>query len=133
MKWNREEVSRLLNGRITDEPSAGAGDLAIVRFEDARLRFELFIHESGVFLAADPELPLQGLPSFEIALSCTDLAPVQRIGMPTGVGIYAGPSSPTTLRFSITRREDGAISLSGACAGLTAPNGAPFSSKETAA
>lgn len=87
------------------------------------MRYELLINEGGVFLAADAERPVQGLPFFEISLPCTELAPVARSGMPTGIGMYSGPIGPATLRFSITRREDGGISLSGAWEGLTAAQG----------
>lgn len=120
MNWNRDEVSRLLSAKITDEPLADGGHVTVVHFEDARVRFELWINESGVFLAADPDRPVQGLPFFEISLPCTALAPVRRSGMPTGIGMYSDPISSATLRFSITRREDGSISLSGAWDGLTA-------------
>lgn len=74
-----------------------------------------------MFLAADPERPVQGLPFFEISLPCTTLAPVPRSGMPTGLGMYSEPVSSATLRFPITRREDGSISLSGVWEGLIAP------------
>lgn len=125
MKWNREEVTRLLNARITDESAADGRNITMVRFEDTQMRYEMLINEEGVFLAADPEMPIQGLPFFEISRPCTDLAPVPRVGMPTGIGMYSGgPLNSTSLRFSITRREDGSISLSGAREGLTAPQNA---------
>src|SRR5688572_20240860 len=120
MKWNREEVSRLLNAKIADEPLADPTHVAIVHFEDTRMRYELWINEKGVFLAVDPERPVQGLPFFEISLPCTVIAPFPRYGMPRGIGMYSGQISSATLRFSITRREDGCISLSGAWDGLTA-------------
>src|ERR1051325_3452817 len=102
MHWNRDEVSRLLNARITDEQLANGGRLTIVHFEDARMRYELLISENGVFLAADPDRPLHALPFFEISLPCTSLAPVARSGMPTGIGMYSDPISSATLRLSIT-------------------------------
>ena len=120
MNWNRDEVSRLLDAKVTDEPLAHGGHVTIVHFEDARMRYELWIHEHGVSLSADPETPFQGLPFFEITLPCTVLAPVPRSGMPTGIGMYSGSISSATLRFTITRREDGNVSLSGAWTGLTA-------------
>jgi hypothetical protein len=123
MNWNRDEVSLLLTAKITTEPLEEGRQLTIVHFEDALMRYELWIDENGVFLAADPERPIQGLPSFEISLPCTTLAPVRRLGMPTGLGMYSGPVSSATLRFSVTRREDGNISLSGAWGGLTAAQG----------
>ena len=131
MKWNREEVSRLLNATITDEPLAHGGHVIIVHFEDARMRYELWINEASVFLAADPERPVQGLPFFEIILPCTELAPVERYGMPTGIGIYWGPTSSSTLCFSITRRDDSSISLSGAWDGIAAHCQATPTSNET--
>jgi hypothetical protein len=106
--------------QITEEPLADGRCVTLVRFEDMRMRYELLVSEHGVFLAADPERPVQGLPYFEISLPCTDLAPVPRSGMPTGIGMYSGLISSNTLRFSITRRDDGCISLSGAYNGLTA-------------
>lgn len=120
MKWKREEVSRLLNARIEDVESAGGGCVTIVHFEDSRMRYELYINESSVFLAADPERPIQGLPFFEISLLCSELAPIPRIGMPAGIGMYSGRISSATLCFSITRRDDGNISLSGDWEGLDA-------------
>ena len=119
MKWNREEVSRLLNATITDESLADGRQLSIVSFEDTRMRYELWINESSVFLGADPDTPIQGLPFFEILLPCVELAPVERGGMPTGIGMYSGPIRHGALRFTITRRDDGCISLSGAWDGLT--------------
>ena len=132
MKWNREEVCRLLNARVTDEPLADGGHVTIVYFEDSRMRYELWIQESGVFLAADPERPIQGLPFFEISIPCTELAPVPRSGMPTGIGMYSGSVSSSALCFSITRRDDGSISLSGAWDGLAAHH-ATRTSNETVA
>lgn len=120
MNWNRDEVIQLLTAKITDEALVDGGHATIVHFEDARMRYELWINDNGVFFAADPERPVQGLPFFEISLPCTALAPVLRSGMPTGLGIYSGPVNSASLRFSITRREDGSISLSGAWDGLTA-------------
>lgn len=120
MNWNRNDVCQLLSAKITDQPMVDGRQVTIVHFEDARMRYELWIHETGVFLAADPERPVQGLPFFEISLPCTTLAPVPRSGMPTGLGIYLEPVSSATLRFSITRREDGNISLSGVWEGLLA-------------
>jgi hypothetical protein len=38
--------------------------------------------------------------------------------MPTGLCIYSGPPSIATLCLSITRREDGMISVSGKYPGL---------------
>lgn len=122
MDWNRNEVCQLLSAKITDELMVDDRQVTIVHFEDARMRYELWIHETGVFLAADPERPVQGLPFFEISLPCTTLAPVPRSGMPTGLGMYSEPVSSATLRFSITRREDGSISLSGVWEGLLAPD-----------
>jgi hypothetical protein len=122
MKWNREEVARLLNAKITDAPLEDGRQVTLVRFEDARMQYELHIIEDGVFLAADPERPIQGLPFFEISLPCTEIAPLPRSGMPTGIGMFSGPINSTTIRFSITRREDGSISLSGVWPGLTAPH-----------
>ena len=119
MKWNREEVCRLLNATITDEPLADGRQLSIVSFEDTRMRYELWINESSVFLGADPDRPIQGLPFFEANIQCVELAPVARIGMPTGIGMYSGPISHDTLRFMITRREDGCISMSVAWGGLS--------------
>ena len=121
MNWNREEVSRLLNAKITDEEAADGSQFTIIHFEDTRMRYEIYVTDRGVFIAADPERPVQGLPFFEISLSCTDLAPIPRSGMPTGVGVYSGRISSDSLRFSITRREDGIISLSGAWEGLESP------------
>ena len=118
MNWNRDEVCRLLDARVTDEVVGEGGHVTIVYFEDARMRYELWINEDGVFLGADPERPIQGLPFFEISLPCTVLAPVARSGMPTGIGMYSGRISPDTLCFAITRREDGIVSLSGAWAGM---------------
>jgi hypothetical protein len=123
MKWNREEVSRLLNTRITEQSLEDGKTIAVIHFEDSRMRYEMLINNDGVYLAADPEMPIQGLPFFEISLPCTELAPVPRSGMPTGIGTYSGSVKSGTLRFSITRRNDGSISLSGAWEGLTAPHG----------
>jgi hypothetical protein len=120
MKWNREEVSRLLNAKVTDEPLAGGGHVATVQFEDTRMQYELWIHEADVWIAADPERPIRALPFFEISVACTELAPVPRSGMPTGIGFYSGPVSSATLCFSITRRDDGSVSLSGAWKGWAA-------------
>ena len=117
---NRDEVSRLLNAEIIDEPLADGGHVTVVHLEDTRMRYEIWINEAGVFMAADPERPIQGLPFFEISIPCTELAPVLRSGMPTGIGMYSGPASSATLCFSITRREDGSVSLSGAWEGLAA-------------
>jgi hypothetical protein len=90
------------------------------------LKYELWISETYAFLTADPERPLQGLPYFEISLQCTDLAPLERRGMPTGIGIFAAPlNTLTSLRFSITRRHDGNISLSGVWDGLIASHTTP--------
>jgi hypothetical protein len=108
MNWNRDEVRRLLSANIIDQPLDDGG--------------HVWIHETGVFLAADPERPVQGLPFFEISLACTTLAPVPRSGMPTGLGMYFEPVSSSTLRFSITRREDGSVSLSGVWEGLNDPH-----------
>jgi hypothetical protein len=116
MKWNREEVSRLLKAVVTDEPLLNGEIDIVVRFEDARMRYEMYVREEGVFLAADPDQPVQGLPYFEFVLPCTELRPVPRTGMPTGIGMFAGP----TLLFSITRRDDGNISLSGWWDGMIA-------------
>src|SRR5262245_29380093 len=113
MKWDRDEVSRLLNAEIIDEPLADGGHVTVVHFEDARMRYGIWISKASVVLAADPERPIQGLPFFEISIPCTELAPVPRSGMPTGIGMYSGPVSPATFCFSITRREDGSVSLSG--------------------
>lgn len=122
MNWNRNEVCQLLSAKSQMSLCMIDGEYAsIVHFEDARMRCELWIHERGVFLAADPERPVQGLPFFEISLPCTTLAPVPRSGMPTGLGMYSEPVSSATLRFPITRREDGSISLSGVWEGLIAP------------
>jgi hypothetical protein len=121
MEWNREEVSRLLNARITDEPLPDGTKIIVVHFEDVLMRYEMLIDEKGVFLAADPEMPISGLPFFEISLPCAEIAPVPRSGMPMGIGMYSGPVTASPLRFSIARREDGSISLSGAWEGLTAP------------
>jgi len=104
MKWNREEVTRLLNARITDESAADGRNITMVRFEDTRMRYEMLINEEGVFLAADPEMPIQGLPFFEISRPCTDLAPVPRVGMPTGIGMYSRGirgSNPNKLSFTV--------------------------------
>ena len=45
---------------------------------------------------------------------------VERTGIPAGMGIYGGTPGAATLRFSITRRTDGRISLSGMWPGMTA-------------
>ena len=120
MKWDRDEVSRLLNAEIIDELLADGGHITVVQLEDARMRYEMWINEASVFLAVDSERPLQGLPFFEISIPCTELAPVPRSSMPTGIGMYSGPVSSATLCFSITRRNDGSISMSGAWEGLAA-------------
>lgn len=78
MNWSRDEVRRILSTKITDQPLADGGHVTIVHFEDRRMRYELWVHETGVFLAADSERPVQGLPFFEISLACTTLAPVPR-------------------------------------------------------
>ena len=119
MKWNAEEVCRILNARFEDEgPPDNINPL--VQFEDKLMRYEMRIFKANVFLAADPERPIQGLPFFEISVPCTELAPVPRSGMPIGIGMFLGPVGAATLCFSITRREDGCVSLSGAWDGLGA-------------
>ena len=118
MKWNREEVCRLLNARVTDEELVDGDRLTTLKFEDSLMLYEVWIHRWVVILCADPEKPIQGLPFFEISIPCTELAPVPRSGMPTGIGMFFGSVSPASLWFSITRREDGNISLSGSWPGL---------------
>lgn len=118
MTWNREEVIRLLNARVEDEPTPETGLICIVHFEDSRMRYEIWVSENGVFLAADSERPVQGLPFFEISIPCTVMRTLPRSGMPTGLGLFSGAPSSDTLCFSITRREDGEISLSGAWDGM---------------
>ena len=120
MKWDPDEVSRLLSAKIVDELLSDGGHISVVHFEDTRMRYEIWINETSVSVAADPEMPIQGLPFFEIAFPCIELSPVPRSGMPTGIGMFSGPAGPATLCFSITRRKDGNISLSGAWAGLGA-------------
>jgi hypothetical protein len=113
MKWNRQEFSQLLKADIEDYALKGGGAATVVRFKDSRNVYELWINEDSVFVAADVAMPVQALPWLEISVQCTELAPVQRTGLPTGIGMYSGPISFGTLCFSITRREDGEISLSG--------------------
>lgn len=120
MKWNRDEVSGLLNARVVDEPIVDGGHVTIAYFEDALMRYELWISESGVYLSSDPERPVQVLPFFEISIPCTEIAPFRGVGMPTRLGMYCGPIGPATLCFSIIRRDDGLISLSGSWPGMGA-------------
>lgn len=91
--------------------------LIILQFADSVMRYELWVIEamSSVFVGADLQRPIQALPFFEISLPCTKLAPYHRGGMPVGLGIYLDGA----VLFTITRRDDGNISLSGAYDGLT--------------
>ena len=140
MKWNRNEVRRLLDAELSEESAADGVSVHILRFFDHLMRYELWLSDatSSVFLAADAQTPIQGLPFFEISIPCTELAPHARDGMPVGLGIYSGAVAPPNLRFSITRRTDGNISLSGAYDGLTQPapinatNATPVSSPTVA-
>src|SRR5215813_12428658 len=91
MKWNREELSHLLNAKIIDTALASGSDIAIVTFEDGWMRYEMWISADSVFIAADPEKPVQALPFFEMSVPCIELAPVPRSGMPTGIGMFSGP------------------------------------------
>lgn len=129
IKWNREQIIQLLDAEIEDPDlddtfaaDHGIRDYGVhfVRFADRLMKYELWIVERSrsVMISSDPERAPQALPSFEISLPCAELAPLKRGGMPTGLGIYADTPSPSTLRFSITRRKDGIISLSGCYAGL---------------
>jgi hypothetical protein len=116
MKWDHDQVRDLLDAEIeVGEANDGSG-LHVARFSDNLMKYELWIIEKmgSVFLAADPELPLQGLPLFEVSLPCAELAPVERGGMPTGLGIFEALDHGSTLSFTITRRKNGTISLSGA-------------------
>ncbi len=44
MKWNRDEIIRLLKARVADEPSANGGRITVLHFEDTRMRYELWIN-----------------------------------------------------------------------------------------
>jgi len=122
MKWNRDEVIDLLRAEI-DEESKEDGKAISVYFEDETMGYMLLLIESAdvAVLLADPQTPLQELPHLELSLACAELAPFEREGLPTGLGIYRGAPSASTLCLSITRREDGSISLSGAYPGLPHP------------
>lgn len=113
MTWNREELMRLLSAKISDEVLPDGKPLTIASFEDPRMRYELWITEGSVFLAADSERPLQELPSLEISIPAVAIRPVLRSGMPVGVAIFSGPCEQAEIRLSITRRSDGFISISG--------------------
>ena len=110
----------LLSADVVETTDHNGSPLVIVHFGDAMMNYDLYLFEAtnSVFLAADPRSPIQGLPFFEITLPCVELAPCARGGLPTGLGIYAGVPDPTALWFSITRREDGNISLSGSYPGI---------------
>jgi hypothetical protein len=116
MKWDPEQVKQLLEATIEEQLSDdGSLRFPVIRFQDALMKYEirLYSDSEGVFIAADPDIPITGLPYFEISLPCKRLAPVPRTGMPTGLGLFSGESWKS-LRFTITRRGDGRISLSGA-------------------
>lgn len=113
MTWDREELARLLNARLADDILPKGQRLSIARFEDPRLRYELWIMEDSVFLSAEPDAPAQGLPALELSLPVTAIKPFARWGMPTGIGIVSESGDSAVIRLSITRREDGFVSISG--------------------
>jgi hypothetical protein len=120
MKWNREEVAHLLSAEICDEETPNGERFTTVHFKDPLMRFELWILEGKglICFSGDPERPMQALPLFEISLPCSELAPCRRGGMPVGLGVYTGNEQSCRLLFTITRRDDGYISLSGVWDGL---------------
>jgi hypothetical protein len=119
MLWNREEFKRLLDAEIV-EPESPEYPVITINFRDALMRYQILVFEGKamISLGADPESPLTGLPCFEISLPCSAMSPVVRSGMPIGIGIYLADAFLENLCFSITRREDGLISMSGMWNGM---------------
>lgn len=117
MIWNPKDILTLLTATIEGEYQTDLGKTTTFNFRDTLMNYQLMVtsggEREGVFVAADPERPIQGLPYFETSLACCRIAPLPRSGMPTGIGFFIGPDWKD-IRFSITRREDGNISLSGA-------------------
>ncbi|HEX7862148.1 MAG TPA: hypothetical protein VF773_17570 [Verrucomicrobiae bacterium] len=117
MTWNPQDLLTLLNATIVDTGETELGNHTTFAFSDPLMKFELLVNTGGevegIFLAADPERPIQGLPFFETSLNCCRIAPFPRSGMPPGLGFFVGENW-RDIRFTITRREDGYISLSGA-------------------
>ena len=109
-------VIKFLDAQIMASPSEHDRPVTVISFKDDLLKYEMWVMEDcdSVFICSDAERPIQGLPSFEISLPCCEMATFPRGGMPYSLGIYSGPPSQATLLFSIVRREDGRISLSGA-------------------
>ena len=115
MIWNPHDILTLLTATIEGEHPHDFGTATIFNFRDSLMNYQLIVttgEREGIFLAADPERPVQGLPHFETSLACCRIAPLARSGMPTGIAFFIGPDWKD-VRFSITRREDGNISLSG--------------------
>jgi hypothetical protein len=119
MTWNPHDILTLLTATIDDESKSELGNSTTFIFQDTLMKYLLMVNtggeREGIFLAVDPERPVQRLPFFETALDCSRIAPIPRDGCPTGVGFFIGQNWKD-IRFSITRREDGKISLSGAWA-----------------
>jgi hypothetical protein len=117
MMWSPEDILTLLSAEIESETESELGKHTTFVFHDSIMKYTLTVNTGadteGFFLAGDPERPIQGLPFFETALNCCRIASVPRTGMPTGIGFFVG-GKWEDLRFTITRREDGNISLSGA-------------------
>lgn len=113
MTWDREEIMRLLSAKLSDDLLPDGKPLTVASFEDPRMRYELWIFERSVFLAADSERTIQGLPSLEISIPAVAIRPYLRSGMPAGIAIFSGPCEQAEIRLSITRRSDGFISISG--------------------
>jgi|SRR5687767_15294847 len=117
MIWNPQDILTFLTATIDRESQSELGNSTTFIFQDSLMRYLLMVNtggeREGIFLAADPERPVQRLPFFETALDCTRIAPIPRDGCPTGLGFFIGQNCKD-VRFTITRREDGNISLSGA-------------------
>ena len=120
MKQDFQIVADLLQAQIFANQEMDGKPHTTFLFRDGCMRFELWIWSGWAMISADPEIPMSALPTFEISIPFTELGPVERTGMPTGLGFYAhSPAGDRELRFSITRREDGRFSLSAMWPGIT--------------
>ena len=120
MKQDFQIVTDLLQAQSFANQEMDGKPHITFRFRDECMRFELWIWSGRAVISADPEIPMSALPTFEISIPFTELGPVERTGMPTGLGFYAhSPAGDRVLRFSITRREDGRFSLSAMWPGFT--------------
>ena len=86
MNYDTEAIAAVLVAAVEQ-----IDDITILRFKDARLKYELHLHAIAgtAMLAADPETPIQGCPMLEFSFRCSEIV----------VGVSSYDEHETALTF----------------------------------